>query len=624
MNGRARWLVLVALVLAVLLAAPLLLRGRTGPGQAVAPARPEPAAAPAPPPAPQTLRPVLQRPAVTLSAQPPEAPGRPAPQGAFEGRVVSTPSGAALPGAELTFAQPGAASSVTTGPDGRFRFEPHVAGRWLLAAATAGGHLPFAPEWGQSPVLLEARPGEVVRGLLVTLSPARALDGLVVDPEGRPVAGAEVRILGGGAGATTLVPLKDRFRSGQDGTFRFTAPEDAIVEASREGYARGRARVDASVQVSRRLTVQLKAAGSARLTIDGTVEDQGGSPAEGAAVSALCRANPGEPPASARADATGRFELPGLEGGPCRLIATRTGAAPAALEVEAGARGVHLRLGAGGLLSGRVTDRRTGAAVAPFTVLVQTLEVRSLSVIDGSGRYLLDDLLPGPAVVSVVAPGHAPSAEIRVTIPEPGAPASVVDFELGAGGTLTGVVVDRADGRPIAAALVSVEGASASLAIPVRTEAVADAEGRFTLTGLAEHEVGVTASAPGHHARVIAAPPLAEGERRGPVTLELTPLQPGEEPRVELAGIGARLEKDGDAFLITMVAPGSGAAEVRLVPGDRVVSIGGRAAAPMTFTDAIPLLRGPEGTTVTLGVVRWSDPKGGPITMVVPRRIIRG
>lgn len=571
-------------------------------------------------------RPVYQRPTVALVTAPPgPATPVPAPAGAFEGRVVSALTGAGLPGAQLTFARAEETSTVTAGPDGVFRFDARVSGRWFLAAATAHGHRPFAPEWGQSPVQLEARAGEIVRGITVALLPVEEYEGRVFDDEGKPIAGAEIAVLGGGAGGTTLVPLRNRYRSDASGSFRFDAPEGAVLEARREGFATGRAQVDYAVRVSRRLTIELKAtsASAAPLAIDGVVEDSRGSPAEGATVSALPKAKVGSAPASARTDAQGRFRLTDVEAGFWILVASRTGAAPAFAEVKAGATGIRLRLQAGGHLKGRVRDRRTGAPVTLFTVLVDASELRSASVVDPAGRYEIDGLAVGPAVVSVVAPGYAPSSEVRFTVPELGATPATVDFDLAAGGRLAGVVVERGSGHPIAGAAVEVEGMSASLGVPVRNETVADAEGRFELGGLGETAVSISASAPDHHARVVAVPPIPDGETRGPVTIELTPLAPGEEPRVELAGIGAMLEKHGDAMQITMVAPGGGAAEVGLAPGDEVLSIDGAPVKPMTLRDVVALLRGPEGSTVMLVVTRPGAP-GTTITVNVPRRLVRG
>ena len=550
--------------------------------------------------------------------------GPPAPNGAFEGRVVSSATGEGLAGAQVVFARAEETSAVVAGPDGRFRFDARLPGRWSLGAATAAGHLPFAPEWGQSPVLLDARPGELVRGITIALSPADEYEGQVVDPGGHPVAEAQIRILGGGAGAATLVPLQDLHRSDAAGRFRFTAPEDAVVEARRDGFATARARVDYTVRIGRKLTLRLGPLGGAALTIDGTVEEPSGAPAEGAVVSAVARSSPVEAPATARADASGRFELPGLARGAWRLTASRPGFAPAVAELEAGATGVRLRLLAGGRLAGRVRDRATGSAVAPFTVVVLGIEGRSVSVIDPAGRYALDGLSPGLAVVSVVAPGYAPSPEVRVVVPEPGAGEASADFDLSRGGRLTGVVVERGSGRPIAGARVAVEGTAPSLGVPVRNETTTDAAGRFELAGLAGRSDSIMASAAGHHARVVSAPPLREGEAAGPLTLELTPVREGEDPRVELAGIGAGVQKQGEALLVTAVVPGGGAAEVGMAPGDEVVAIDGAAVAPMTLSEAIPLLRGPEGSTVTLSVIKGGDARRSATPVVVPRRLVRG
>jgi hypothetical protein len=532
-------------------------------------------------------------------------------------------TGEGLARAQLTFAHAGATSSVSAGPDGTFVFEPHEPGRWTLAAAAADGHLPFAPEWGQSPVLLEARPGEVVRGLVVALAPADTLVGLVVDPAGAPVAGAEVRVLGGGAGATALVPLADRFRSGADGTFRFTAPEAAVLEARKEGFAAGRARLDFAARVTRKVTIRLGPRGDAPLAISGVVEERGGGPAEDALVSAVRKDRPFSPPASARTDVEGRFVLDGLVPGSWVLTATRPGSAPASTQAAAGTSDVRLRLGAGGALAGRVRDRRTGAPVAPFTVLVQGAETRGISVVDPAGTYALDDLSPGDAAVQVVAPGYAPSPEVRVAIPQPGAPAATLDFDLAPGGTLTGVVVERGSGRPIADARVEVEGAPPSLGVPVRSEAATDRDGRFTLVGLAATRVSILAFADGHHGRILSAPPIPEGETRGPITIELTPVAPGEDPRLELAGIGATIAKAGDAIRLESVIAGGGAALAGLVAGDDILAIDGVPVKAMALADAPPLLRGDEGTFVLLLVVRGGDPSRTPVEVVVTRRLVR-
>jgi len=574
----------------------------------------------------RAVRPFYQRPAVTLISPIPEAAQAiSAPAGAFEGRVVSALTGKGLPGAQLTFARAEETSSVAAGTDGAFRFDARVPGRWFLAAATAVGYQPFAPEWGQSPVLLDARPGEVVRGITVALLPTEEYEGQVVDADHRPVAGAEITVLGGGAGATTLVPLDTRYRSDASGAFRFSAPEEAILEARREGFATGRARIDYSVRISHKLTIQLRATTTSdpQLAIDGVVEDASGVPVEGARVSASRKDKVGETPATTRTDPEGRFKLADLGRGTWIVVASRAGAAPASVEALAGATGLRLRLSEGGRLAGRVRDRRTGVPIKLFTVLVQSTDLRSASFIDPAGQYQVDGVEPGRAIVSVVAPGYAPSIEIRVTIPEPGAPPAMLDFDLTAGGRLTGVVVERGTARPLAGAQVAVEGTGASLGVPIRNQTTTDSDGKFALGALEETTLGLYASAPAHHARIISVPSIPDGETGGPVTIELTPVAPGEDPRVELVGIGAVLEKRGDVLRIIMVAPGGGAAEAGLGPGDEIVSIDGVLVKPMTLAEAIPLLRGPEGTIVSLVVIKAGDARLS-VVMNVPRRLVRG
>jgi hypothetical protein len=564
-----------------------------------------------------------QRPAVTLVPPPPGAPAaaQAAPSGAFEGRVISALTGKGLPGAQLTFARTEETASVVAGADGAFRFEPRAPGRWALAAATAPGHQPFAPEWGQSPVQLDARAGEVVRGITVALSPAEEYQGRVVDGSGQPVAGAAISILGGGLGTAALVPLDTRLVSDGSGAFRFSAPEEAVVEARREGFRTARARIDYSVRLSHKLTLRLEALGTAAaLAIEGTVEDASGAGLEGASVSAERKDRFAQPAVLARTDAQGRFKLADLESGAWIVVASRPGLAPASAEVQAGTSGVRLRLVAGGRLAGQVTDKRTGAPVQSFTLLVRSKELQTLSVIDPGGRYQMEGLEPGVVTVSIVAQGHAPATDRRATIPESGT--ATLDFALGAGGRLNGVVVERGTRQPLAGAEVSVEGVGPASGVPIRNATLTGADGRFALENLEDAPLGITAAADGHHARILSVAHIGEGETAGPVTIELTKLAPGEEPRIELAGIGAVLEKRGEALWIGMVAPGGGAAEAGLGPGDGIVAIEGALVQPMTLQEAIQLLRGPEGTPVTVSVVKAGT--AGTVTLSVMRRLVRG
>lgn len=551
----------------------------------------------------------------------------------FEGRVVSRATGLGIAGADLTFSRGGAAASARSGAGGTFRFEPPAEGRWLLAAVTAPGFLPFAPEWGYSPVELEARAGRHLRGIEIQLLPATEILGRVVDAENRPVADAQVRLLGLG-GEAALVSIPDRFTSDAAGEFRFSAPRGAVVEARKAGFAPGRAELDLLATVERRITVALRPArgpvAEPGRIAGRVVAREDAAPIPGALVVAEPERGFGPPGVAivqATSAADGGFELAGLDPGRYRLTARAEGRAPAFLRrVETGAKDVVLELRTGSRLRGCVRDASSGAAVAPFTVLVFERRtslfrplLRSRSFVDASGCYALDDLQPGPAAVVVSAPGYAPSREIAADVPESGE--AVADAAVSRGGRLRGVVLDDATRAPLAGARVSVEGflSEAASTFPVLAEAVTDEAGRFVLDGL-PRRFSLNAAAAGHHARVLGGVEAPPGTETGPIEIALHAVAPGEEPRTELAGIGVGIAPHGDTLVVTAVAPRGGAADAGLARGDVILRVDGTPVAELGFGGAVDAIRGPEGTSVLLAIRRGD----ATFDVRVPRRIVRG
>ncbi len=625
---RVPWVGL-AIVLAIAVAILLLLRGKTSTPTptAVSTATPTSPSTPTPTAPPAGGAPI--RLPITMPSPPAAPDALPA---SFDGRVVSRATGLGIAGADLTFSRAGAAASARSGPEGAFRFEPPQEGRWLLAAVTAPGFLPFAPEWGHSPVHLDARAGQHVRGLVIHLVPADVIVGRVVDGEGKPVAEAQVRLLGV-AGEAALVAIPDRFTSDAAGEFRFSAPQGALVEARKAGFAPGRAELDLLATLARRITVRLgppHAATGEPARIAGRVVDRdGGAPVPGA----LVVAEPdrffrgGIPLAQVASGADGAFEVRGLDPGRYRVTARAEGRAPGTVRgVEAGAKDVVVELQRGGLLRGCVRDAASGAPVAPFTVLVFERRAslfrplqRSRSFVDASGCYALDDLAPGPAAVVVSAPGYAPSAEIPADVPASGE--AIADAALARGGRLTGVVLDLETRAPLGGARIAVEGslAEAASTFPVLAEAVADAAGRFTLDAL-PRRFSLSAAAPGHHARVMGGIEVPPGGQAGPIEIALRPVAAGEEPRTELAGIGVSIAPRGDVLVITGVGPRGGAAEAGLAQGDLILRVDGTPVGELGYGGSVDAIRGPEGTTVVLAIRRGETT----FDVRVPRRIVRG
>jgi hypothetical protein len=600
--------------------------------------RPSPAPAPAavPPPGPERAGAPLARPPAGLPIRVPPVVADATPDtgpGTFEGRVVSSRTGAGIAGADLTFSRGGAAALARTGAEGAFRFIPPGEGRWLLAAVTAPGFFPFAPEWGHSPVQLEAAAGRHFTGLEIHLAPAEELTGRVVDAADAPVAGAAVRVLGAVAEAA-LVPFPDRFVSGPDGRFRFAAPEGAVLEARKDGFLPGRTELSPLELAAGEVVIALgppRRGTPARGAIAGRVlATPGGAPVAGALVVAERERGfmPDVPSAQAVTGGDGAFSLPDLDAGRYRLSARADGRAPAtARRVETFRADVVLELGAGGRLRGCVRDAASGAPVAPFTVMLFErrsplwLEpLRSRSVIDPRGCYALDDLAPGPAVMIVSAPGFAPSSEQTVEIPSPPGEA-VADAALAAGGRLTGVVRDDATGAAIGGARLSAEGAFAGAAstFPVLAEAVTADDGTFTLGSL-PRRAAVLVVAAGHHGRIVSGIEAPSGGVAGPIEFRLRPAAEGEELHVDLAGIGAVLVALGDGLAVRQVVAGGGAAEAGLTRGDVILEVDGRPVSDLGMTGAIDAIRGPEGTTVVLQLRRGERT----FEARVPRRLVRG
>ncbi|HEY6003418.1 MAG TPA: carboxypeptidase regulatory-like domain-containing protein, partial [Anaeromyxobacter sp.] len=331
--------------------------------------------------------------------------------------------------------------------------------------------------------------------------------------------------------------------------------------------------------------------------------------------------------AQATSGADGGFDLGGLDAGRYHLTAHADGRAPATLiRVETGTKDAVLELSRGGRLRGCVRDTASGSAVAPFTVLVFERRAslfrplrQSRSFIDPSGCYALDDLQPGPVAVVVSAPGFAPSAEVPAEVPESGE--ALADARVARGGRLRGVVLDDATRAPLAGARISVEGslAEAASTFPVLAEAVSDEAGRFVLDGL-PRRFSFSAAAAGHHARVVGGNEAAPGSDVGPIEIALHAVAPGEEPRTELPGIGARLTARDDTLVVSVLAPGGGAAEAGLVVGDAIVRVNGIPVTELGFGGAVDTIRGPEGTFVFLAIRRGDST----FEVRVPRRLVRG
>jgi hypothetical protein len=524
--------------------------------------------------------------------------------GAIEGSVRSVTTGIGIGGAELVFEHGGAAHTVVAGADGAFRLVPREAGQWRLAQVSAAGYFPWLPDWGQSPVVFELRAGERLSGVTIHLVPQVDYVGSVVDAGGKAVAGAEVR---------QLEPASaEHWTSDAKGEFHFHAPDGALFEAT-SGGSTGRAALDLAAQSGHRLTIKLGAAPVAHGAIAGRVLDADGSAAAGAQVTAtfltaaMRRGIDRHPTRSVAADAEGRFTIDALDAGPHQVQATLPDRAPARAEpVQTGTANLELRLTAGSKLRGVVRDQKGPLAAFAIALSRKTKGVERepltpRTFFDAQGQYEVRGLVPGSYVVQAVAAGHAPSPERTLEI---GASDATADFELARGGRIRGTVRDRKTHEALAGAAVSVEGLAGGDSFVTSFDAHTGPDGNFEIGGVAGANLSILAAAADHHSRILSGL-AADGP---PIVVELTATEPGEEPRIELAGIGAQMTAHEDALLITMVAPGGGAAEAGLVPGDAVVSVEGQPVEPLGLAGAVAIIRGLEDSYVHLGIRKSNRP----------------
>ena len=503
----------------------------------------------------------------------------------------------------LTLLHDGAAHTVATDGEGAFRFAPPSPGRYELVSIAAAGYLPFAADPGQSPVALEARPGVRLDGVTLYLEPAVERDGLVLDARDAPLAGAEVRLLDG----------DDRFASDAQGRFRFHAPDGATLEARKPGFAIAWAAVERTGRTTLRLVPLPDGGASETIALAGRVVDPAGRPVEGALVTAGPPRAPfavEPPPARAFTDGEGRFAFADLA--PAREFSVEARApafAPARAEHAApGARDLVLTLRAGGVLRGAVRDSSTGKPLAAFAVVlwpvIGPLERGpriDAARLDAGGRYAVDGLAPGRFRATAIARGFAPADEIEIAIPPSLEPVEQ-DFALGRGAEVRGRVVEKEGGAPIAGARVSLEGSvTPDAPLPALDDALTDGNGEFRLSGLAPGLRSLLVTAERHHGRILG---LRVTEGAPPLTVELARVADGEEPHVELVGIGAVLAGKGDALVIGRVLPSGGAAQAGLVAGDAILTVDGAPVVALGFGQAIQRIRGPEGSTVELGLRR--------------------
>lgn len=547
-----------------------------------------------------------------------------APGGAISGRVINWSTGDGVAGAELTFTGMAGASTIRSDKNGTFELAPPVAGSFSLTAVVAAGFLPFAPELSHSRVNVELGPKQAVRGITLFLFPAIDYMGRVVDGGGSPVAGARVRLSGSPGHEQTLEKIETEWTTNKAGQFVFHAPDFAVFEAS-HGSKRGFAILDGDVATTKKMTITLGDGAARDATIRGKTVDASGAPIADVLVTAVPDEPPGKPAvpralAYATTGAEGTFVLDGLDRGPYTLVAEEEGYAPIKRgDIAGGTQDVVLALDVGLALAGTVVtpDREP---VPSYTLLVTRREgimremIVERAVVDPRGHFAVR-VPKGDYELIAMAYGWAPSPAEKVS-----AGTTDARITVSGGATLQGVVVDNATGAPLQYARVSREGAGGGASVQVANAGtVTRADGTFELTGIPPGPFTISIGAGDYHPRLEAGLVATDGGILGPIKLTLRKLAEGEQPKIELVGIGVKLAGDGDTMRVDMVVPDSGAAAAGIVVGDRITAIDGVAVTTLGMDGAVSRIRGVAGTKLAVTLVRG----GATVTLVVERKPLR-
>lgn len=410
---------------------------------------------------------------------------------------------------------------VLTVADGSFRLRGLEPERNLLLEAAKSGYA-TARKPGVS-----LKAGDAIKDLALVVRRGLEARGKVVDAQGQPVAGAEIRaahredgMMGGTRVQMRLMGM-DREKpdavTGSDGAFLLKGLEEGqyTLAVARDGFARKTVP-----------SLEVKATGEnvwppvalvAGAPIAGLVKDSAGGPISGAQIFAIDVGSGGRPQNST-SDAEGKFRLEGFTAErPIFLNVTAQGYATLQRNVTPPAADIALVLKSAGTVRGRVEDADTKKPVTDFTISrggprggggVQIMMGRGgadQSFQSEDGSFELTEVPPGKWTVRGSAAGYRSAEASGVEVAEGETKEGVV-LSMKRGGGLTGRVIDprgtavanasvtwhpaESEGGPMGAAMARMAGGAAG------GSTTSDADGRFQFDGLPDSHVTVTATHP--------------------------------------------------------------------------------------------------------------------------------
>lgn len=470
----------------------------------------------------------------------------------------------------------GASASQT----GRFDATNLAPGPVRVLAEAPGYALTESPE-------MVLNDGQTLSDVVIDLSPAGTLSGLVSDVDGIPIAGAEL-VLDGPAGRAR------RIQSQADGTFSFVGiPEgESRVVARANGYAE--VTVDGLLIAPNEVTnadiVMEKIIGGF-----GRVFDQLGP------VNRAFIFTPNLPrPAATASD--GSFKVLLTQATEIEVVSPHHQSKR--LTITPGSQ-TDVELNRGGMARGRVVDA-SGQPVTQAQVTVNWFQadgrapyntsVYPIQTVNGSdGSFEFGPLRPGRYTLAARSESSTMGESATFQI-QGGSDVSGLRIELPIGATVTGRVTDES-GNPVPRARVEFFEAFARFTTP---SSLTDTDGNFRIEGVPPGRRSLRITARGYMTRIAAGIEVRPGENTRDVTLQ--PQQPGK--KMSFGGIGAILGQSPDGIVIQQALDGKPAASSGLQRGDLIRTVDGQDVASMRLDRVVEMLRGDEGAPVSVEIQR--------------------
>ncbi len=327
---------------------------------------------------------------------------------------------------------------VSVNPDGTFVLDcvPFVS---AVIEATANG---FGPEVTPR---LEVSTKDI-DGVKIVMEAGAAVQGRVLDPDGKPVAGAAVVQH---KEYDIFTTYKEAAVTGEDGEYMLTdLPKQQTLKAKKEGYAEsellkltlapGESRADADLSLRQGFTI------TGRVT-----SSNGGGPVPGAHISGQGGDSQWY---SASADKDGKFELKDMADSTYRVSASTSEGSGAVEGVKAGTKDLEIVIGSkiddrsGIKFTGTVVDDLTGDPIKDFTV-TESGNVR-VKKLPEPGKFELEGVKVRYTYdLKINSPGYM---EMDVNTDSSRSGEAVEQtFKLGKGGAITGRLVEKGTGKPV-------------------------------------------------------------------------------------------------------------------------------------------------------------------------------